>query len=168
MSNILNKLYSIIVDVPFKNCFEDHHLYDSGELQRMTKQQKIDYIIKKCDKNQHFKLFSRVIRIRPSVMDDHDVAEFNALRKEDRKHRAIILSGLFANWSWIAYSILVKRKQSAVIFGTFVGINLFFILYHMRITRRTDKFLYEMMDKYKDVIRYDDLKEVMKQAYNID
>lgn len=155
-------IYSAIFDLPFANYYE---YYKNGKIQNMSKDEKHKLVLEMNKETQYRQFFKRLLRLRPAFMDDEDVFYYNITQNKIKNYRSAIIIGLFFNWNFFAYYFFVKKRN---IYKFFISVNLILIVMYLRVNKYENRKYEELFEKYKNVIKKDEVFKIMKEAYRID
>ena len=155
-------LYSFLFDLPFKNY---HDYYKTGIIQKMSKEEKINFMIEKNKERQHKQFFNYFLNIRPNILDDEDVFEYRETLDKMNKYQTVIFLGFFINWSYFTYNFFIKKR---LVFKTLLIINGVFFIAYLKNNTTLSKEQDKLFEKYKNTFKREDLVSVMKESYGID
>jgi len=155
-TKLKNTLYSILFDLPFENY---QNLYVTGKIHKMDLEEKKQMIYIDNHKKLKRLFFSKLINIRPTILDDEDYVEYNNLIKKSKQEKGIIIFGFFGLNSWTFYMVSIKKEKFLL---NFLIMNLFLIgmLYYSGY--KIQKFYDRMYQKYDKDIVNNELEEKMK------
>jgi len=150
-----NGIYSFLFDLPFENY---HTLYKTGKIKSMDIEQRKQLIYIENNAKLKKVFFSRIISLRPTILDDEDFIEFNNLNTRAKYERAFIILGFFALNSWTFYMVSIKKKN---FLSKFLFMNVFLIgmLYYSG--HKLQKFFDRMYIKYDKEIVNHEMEEKM-------
>jgi hypothetical protein len=161
-SNILNKVYSFLFDLPFQNY---HEYYKTGKIQKMSREEKIQFLIENNKKRQHYDFFRRLLLIRPTFLDDEDYYEYNEKLNKIKKLRGVAIIAFAGNWSYFVFNFIVKRRS---VVKSFLLFNFVTLIYYVSLNASMNKETTRLFEKYKDLMKRDELDKLIKESYRID
>ncbi len=150
-----NGIYSILFDLPFDNY---HTLYKTGKIKTMDIEQKKQLIYKENDIRLKKNFFTRLISLRPTILDDEDFIEFNIINGKAKKERGLIILGFFLLNSWTFYMVSIKKKN---FFLKFFFMNIFLIGMFSYSSFKLQTFFEKMYIKYDKEIVNKEMEEKM-------
>jgi hypothetical protein len=159
-SRFKNVINSIIWDLPFDNY---HKLYKTGIIKNMDIEQKKQIIFKENNLLLRKIFFSRLVKLRPSILDDEDLIEFNKTVERKKYDTIYLIIGFMGLNSYTFYTISIKRKQ---FLGKFLLINAFLILFYLHNNQKQEKFIEKMFIKYDKIIVNEEMDEKLKLILN--
>jgi hypothetical protein len=162
LSYISKTLHSFIFDLPFENY---HDYYKTGIIQKMSKEQKIQFMIDKNLQKQHRQFFTYFINIRPNILDDEDAFSYRETLDVVNRYNTVIFLGFFLNWAYFSFNFFVNKR---LLFKPLIIFNgLFFFAY-----LKTNKILLveqdRLFEKYKNIFKREDVLNIFKESYRID
>lgn len=152
-------IHSILFELPFDNY---HTLYKTGKIHKMDIEQRKQMIYKENEEKLKRMFFSKLINLRPTILDDNDYLEFNNLKKRTQYEKGIIIFGFFILNSWTFYMVSIKKQK---FFAKFLGMNFILIglLYYSSF--QSQKFYDRMFIKYDKEIVNQEMEEKMNMVF---
>ncbi len=161
-SKIYDFMYKLIFELPIKNYRE---LYLTGKLQSMSQDEKIKMIIDNSKDEQHRRFFNRLLKVRPAFLDDEDLDEFNKFESNIKTFQIGIFSSLFLNWTYFSYNFIVKKRNKLKLL---ICLNIFIFCVYTYSKIYAGNFYGKLFDKYKTIVKQDDIFRIMKNSYRIE
>lgn len=161
-NKVVKILKSLLFDLPFD---EYHTLYKTGIISKMSNQEKINFVLKNQNERRSRQLFNSMITLRPNILDDEDKIELTERNNKIIKARGMLMASMFLTGSYTGYHILFKNYKKI---KYFVIINFGIIVLYQFTYSYMDSYYATLHEKYKNIIKEDELMRVFKSAYNID
>ncbi len=157
-----NFLYSFLFDLPFDNY---HKYYKTGKIHTMTEDEKRTLLDNKKSDSQYKKLLFLLISLRPNVLDDQDMMDMKEFNNKMKKYYAIVIGGLVLNWAYFSYNFIIKKKA---LYKNLMILNFLCFLAYIKVDSYKQHFYDGLVQKYKHIIKKQDLQNIIKKTYNID
>ena len=109
--------------------------------------------------------FSKIIKLRPTILDDEDFVELNNLLATSKYEKGLTILGFFGLNSWTFYMVAIKKQK---FLAKFMAMNFILIgmLYYSSF--KLEKFYDRMYDKYDKLIVNQELEEKMSLIFKKD
>jgi len=157
-NNFFNKALRITKNLIWKLPFENYDkYYSNGIIHKMSQQEKLEFTINQHKKTQEKKLLLRLVKLRPNILDDNDLIQFNHVNEKSKFHLQILFTCLFLNTTYAGW--LIHKKQK--LFNKyFVMITFSIIASYGYISSYQSKLNNYIYDKYKDIFKNDETRDV--------
>jgi hypothetical protein len=159
---VLGYVYDFIFGLPFTNY---NKYYKTGYIQSLTKEEKLRMMINDQKHKQNVDFFTRLIMIRPQILNDEDCTYLEKETKQIQFYRKVLIVGLFINWFGYTFLYLVKKKNylKSLVVGNFI---MFYALYATN--TYMGNIYTSLYKKYRTVIKDEELANIFRKVYNID
>jgi hypothetical protein len=161
-SKIYKTIHSFIFDLPFENYNE---YYKTGIIQKMSKEQKIQFLIDKNLHKQHRQFFTYFINLRPNILDDDDACSYRETLDVVNRYNTFVFIGFFLNWTYFSYNFFVNKRLLYKPLIIFNGLLFFAYIRNNNILSVEQNRLFE---KYKNIFKREEILNVFKESYRID
>lgn len=145
--------YSILFDLPFDNY---HFLIKTGKIINYDVEQKKQILYDENNLKLKKLFFSKLITMRPTILDDEDFTEFNNLNRRVKNEKSLVLLG-FLGLNSITFYIVGMKKRKFLFQFLLINSFLVIMLYHS--TEKMTKFFERMFIKYDIEIVNDELDQ---------
>ncbi len=162
LSKIYETFVSFIVDLPFKNYKE---YYKTGIIQKMNNEEKIKFMIELNNERQHRHFFKYFINLRPSILDEDDCWEYKESMNNIKQYNYAIFSGFFLNWSYFTFNFFIRKRY---VYKPLIIINGLLFLVYLRVNSVENRMMDNLFNKYKHVIKREDVIKIIKESYRFD
>ncbi len=159
---LLNICKSFIFDLPFKNY---HDYYKTGIIQKMTKEEKIKFMLEMNLERQHRQFFYYFINIRPNILDDEDLFEYKEVAYKNKIYQYWLLGGFFLNWSYFTYNFFIKKR---FVYKPLILINGALLIAYLKVNTILNNYQESLFNKYKNILKREDLLGKVKESYRFD
>jgi len=153
---------SLIWKLPFEN-YDKY--YTNGLIQKMTHEEKIQFTIQQHKKDQEKNFFLRIVKCRPTILDDEDLIEYNKIFKKSSFHLKIVFSFLFLNTLYGGYSILKTKKlftNKIFLFNSFLIFAGYFYVQSYQ-----HKHFNRLFTKYKEIYKSEETTKIFLKLQGI-
>jgi hypothetical protein len=157
-----NFFYSLIFDLPFDNY---HNYYKTGIIQKMSEEDIRNLLERKKSESQHKKYFSFLVSLRPNILDDQDMMDLKEFNYKMNYYYAFVIGGLLINWAYFSYNFILYKRP---LYKRLICINLLCFLAYVKVDSFKQQHYERLYEKYKHIVKKDELQIILKKTYNID
>lgn len=150
--NLWDIINSIVFGLPFS--YYDKY-YKSGELSRMTQEQKRDLFMEDQKDNQKREFIMFILKNRPSIMDADSEEEFFKAKNKYRYTSLLLGCSFMSFWSFFSYQFYLKRVYY---FKSLLSVNFLCLVIYKHGSYSLQASYDTIYRKYKHIATIEELK----------
>ena len=159
----LKFLWKSIWYIPFDK-YENYYL--NGKIFEMTQQEKIDMTVKDYIDNQKVTFFTRIIRIRPNILNNDDYELYEKEFGKVKKGNYLSLFILLGHCSFFTFKMTLNRDFKHM--KSFLIGNIFIMIFYFYVKSKENMLTTYLYNKYEKYINFDEMRSVIIKSENKD